>query len=102
MKIENEREDLEKIISSIGSKTARYEFDEKYNLAVHNIIWNDLTLAEKVKHKIGLQKSKIFSLVRHSFPPSLVKKYDETRVLLDRQRLASSIKMNTKVNRSIR
>ena len=101
-RIESEREALAKIVENIGSKAARREFDEKYNLTVHNIIWNDLSPVEKFKHKIKVQKRKLFSLVRHSFPPSFVNKYDQTQVLIERQTLTWSTKWNTKNFRNIR
>ena len=53
LKLEERLAKLEEVERLLGSIQSRRKFDQEYALQVHQVIWNDLSRGEKVRHQLA-------------------------------------------------
>lgn len=101
LKLKEKEQNLELIVSAIGTPSNRYNFDASYNLEVHNIIWSDFSLREKVNHKIKVKSYATASVIKDQIPPSLVNTVQTQVVQGKRQMETISLRVNNRQSRLV-
>ena len=63
-KLEQSLAEVNEIEHLLGSIQARRKFDQEYALQVHQVIWNDLSRGEKIRHQLA----KVIRSINYLFP----------------------------------